>query len=83
MKPDWHLVNRIREEKRQLNKGLSKTFMLAKDLLVCTFSLNILSLFYEQELIMLAIFHVSGKTPWLSEDFKTWTRGSVIESPHN
>ena len=30
---------------------------------------------------MLAIFHVSGKTPYLSEDLKIWTRGSAIEFP--
>ena len=31
--------------------------------------------------LVLAFFHVSGKTPWLSKDLKIWARGSVIESP--
>ena len=29
---------------------------------------------------MLAIFHVSEETPWVSEDSKIWTRGNVTQS---
>ena len=30
----------------------------------------------------MTIFHVSGKTPWLSDDLKIWARERMIEFPH-
>ena len=66
-------------EKRELHKSLSKLWqILAKDFLVCSYFASFL-----WTGIMLVIFKVSGKTPWLSGDLKICTRGSVIESPHN
>ena len=58
MNPDWHLVKKLllwKWERRKLNKSLSKT-------LVCIFYLFLWTG------IMLAIFHVLRKTPWLSQN---------------
>ena len=74
MKLDWYLVNRLllwKLDKRELNKSFSKTLgKYLQDLLAC--SLNISPLLWTG--IMLVIFHVSGKLPRLSEDWKIYTR---------
>ena len=86
MKLDWHLVNGFflwKWEKRELNESLSKTFAnISKRLIGLLFVHLIFWLILWTE-IMLAIFHVSEKTLWFSEDLKHWTKGSGIESPKN
>ena len=82
MKIDWYLVNRLllwKLDKRELNKSFSKTLgKYLQDLLACI--LNISPLLWTG--IMLAIFHVSGKLPWLSEDEK-FRQENVTDFPHN
>ena len=86
MKPDRHLVNRLllwKWEKRELNKSLSKTLAnIGKRIIGLQFFTKYFALFLWTE-IMLDMFPVLGKIPWLKEDLKIWTRGSVIESLHN
>ena len=83
IQPDWHFVNGLlwKWVKRELNKVFQEFWqILVQDLLVCSFSQKYFSCFL-WTWIMLIIFHVSGKIPWLSEDLKTSMRENAIESP--